>query len=479
MNRMPSRLASAWTLLSPRLLPFADAATTELPLARLVRLGMFQLSVGMTTTLVTGTLNRVMIVELAVPASLVAIMVSLPLVAAPFRALVGFKSDHHASVLGWRRVPFIWFGTLLQFGGLAIMPFALILLSGDTNGTREAALGITALAFLLVGAGTHTTQTAGLALATDLAPELARPRVIAFLYLVLLVGMVASALVFGALLDAFSQIRLIQVVQGAAVAAMVLNGIALWKQEPRRPRSQAAAVAAPRPRFGDAWRAFVAGGRAVRLLCGVALGAAAFGMQDVLLEPYGGQVLGLAVAETTALTGLAAAGAIVAFGVAAYTLVRGVDPTRLAAMGALAGIMAFAAVIFASPLAWPALFRGGTVLMGFGSGLFGVGTLSAAMTLRDAREHGLALGAWGAVHATSTGIALAVGGAVRDATAAITATGALGDAMRGISVPYSVVYHLEIALLFAALVALGPLVAPQTRTARHGGQRLGLAELPG
>ena len=80
----------------------------------------------MAVVLLTGTLNRVMIVELGVSAWLVALMVALPLVFAPLRALIGFRSDVYRSALGWRRVPFIWIGTLLQFGGLAIMPFALI-----------------------------------------------------------------------------------------------------------------------------------------------------------------------------------------------------------------------------------------------------------------------------------------------------------------------------------------------------------------
>ncbi len=107
---------------------------TALPLGRLLRLSLFQVTVGMAVVLLIGTLNRVMIVELGVPAWLVALMVSLPLVFAPFRALVGFRSDTHRSVLGWRRVPYLWFGTLLQFGGFAIMPFALLVLSGDTHG---------------------------------------------------------------------------------------------------------------------------------------------------------------------------------------------------------------------------------------------------------------------------------------------------------------------------------------------------------
>ncbi|CAO4151430.1 hypothetical protein DHODJN_17045 [Methylorubrum extorquens] len=89
-------------------------------------------------------------------------------------------------MLGWRRVPYIWFGTLLQFGGLAIMPFALLILSGDTTGPLWVGHVAAALAFLLVGAGLHTTQTVGLALATDLAPAHARPKVVALLCAMLL-----------------------------------------------------------------------------------------------------------------------------------------------------------------------------------------------------------------------------------------------------------------------------------------------------
>jgi BCD family chlorophyll transporter-like MFS transporter len=223
-----------WAKVPARLLPFADAATADLPLARLLRLSLFQVSVGMATVLLIGTLNRVMIVELGLGAWLVAALVALPILVAPFRAMVGFRSDTHRSVLGWRRVPYIWLGTWLQFGGLAIMPFALILLSGDiTWGPWWIGHASAALAFVLVGAGMQTTQTAGLALATDLAPEATRPRVVALMYVMLLLGMVVSSAVFGLLLADFSQVRLIKVVQGAATVTMVLNLIALWKQEPR------------------------------------------------------------------------------------------------------------------------------------------------------------------------------------------------------------------------------------------------------
>jgi len=235
--------------LGPGWLPFADAASEGLPLGQLLRLGLFQVSVGMATVLLLGTLNRVMIVELSVPAMIVALMIALPVLSAPFRALLGFRSDTHRSAIGWKRIPYLWFGSLWQMGGFAIMPFALILLGGDqVLGPTWAGELLAALAFVMAGLGLHMTQTAGLALASDRATDETRPRVVALLYVMFLLGMAVSAVIVGALLQDYSDIRLIRVVQGCALATLVLNLIALWKQEKVRPMS-AAERAAPRPRF--------------------------------------------------------------------------------------------------------------------------------------------------------------------------------------------------------------------------------------
>lgn len=478
MKRINQSLAKTWILLGPKYLPFADAATTELPLGRLMRLSLFQVSVGMAVVLLNGTLNRVMIVELDVPAWLVALMVSLPLVFAPFRALVGFRSDTHRSVLGWRRVPYIWLGTMLQFGGFAVMPFALLVLSGDTHGPLWIGEAGAALAFLLVGAGLHTTQTAGLALATDLAPESSRPRVVAFLYVMSLFGMVGSALAFGALLAEFGQIRLIQVIQGAALTTFVLNVIALWKQEPRRPSTTSTVV--ERPPFSDALKSLFEKGLSVRVLVAVALGTMAFSMQDILLEPYGGEILKLSVGETTTLTAFLAAGTLAGLALASRWLARDADAYRLAGYGVVVGIAAFSSVIFAEPLSSLPLFFLGTTLIGFGGGLFAIGTLTAVMELAQNGHGGLLLGAWGAVQASAAGLGIALGGAIRDVISDLAKSGVLGRALSGPSVGYSFVYHLEIALLFFTLVAVGPLVSRRTR-ARHRAvsSRFGLAEMPG
>ena len=476
MRRISDIAVRGIVALGPRFLPFADVGSRELPLGRLVRLSLFQVSVGMAVVLLSGTLNRVMIVELGVASWLVALMVSIPLVFAPLRALIGHRSDNHRSFLGWRRVPYIWIGTLLQFGGLAIMPFALLILSGDTHGPVIVGHISAALAFLLVGAGLHTVQTAGLALATDLAPANMRPRIVAFLYVMLLIGMVASAVAFGVLLSDFSQLKLIQVIQGAAVVTMVLNLVALWKQEARNPGRTAHDV--PRTNLRDEWREMSRTAGTVRLLIVVGLGTAAFSMQDILLEPYGGEILNLSVGATTMLTALLATGSLCGFALASRLLSRGHDSCRLAANGVLIGVAAFSAVIFASPLESIALFRIGVALIGFGGGLFAVGTLIAAMAIADKHPTGLVIGAWGGVQATAAGLAIASGGAIRDSISSLATQGALGTALASPATGYSVVYHIEIALLFATLIAIGPLIRLSNISRYQSQSKFGLAEMP-
>jgi BCD family chlorophyll transporter-like MFS transporter len=438
-----------WARIGTKFLPFADVATPTLPLSRLLRLSLFQISVGMALVLMIGTLTRVMIVELHVPATLVGLMISLPLLAAPFRAVIGFRSDHHRSELGWRRVPYIWMGTLVQFGGLSIMPFALLVLSGLGHASHAPAWvgqAGAAIAFLLVGAGLHTTQTVGLALATDLAPPESRPKVVGLMYVMLLLGMMGSAVVFGLALAEFSPYQLIQVIQASAVTTLVLNTIALWKQEPRK-RSTHAATDAP-AEFSGAWQLYCRGEQAPRRLLAIGLGTMAFTMEDVLLEPYGGEILHLTVGNTTLLTATLAIGGLLGFALASRVLSRGMDPLRLAGLGAVTGLPAFALVIFAAPTGLPWMFAVGTALIGFGAGLFGHGTLTATMNLAPASQSGLALGAWGAVQATGAGVAVALSGILRD----------LAAMFGGAAFGYTSVYTLEIVLLALTILTLRPLL---------------------
>jgi BCD family chlorophyll transporter-like MFS transporter len=321
----------------------------------------------------------------------------------------------------------------------------------------------------MVGAGVHTTQTVGLALATDLAPVEAHPKIVGLMYVMLLLGMLVSALVFGHLLADFTPGKLVQVIQGSAVVTMALNLFSLWKQEPRD-RTLAASIA-PIPTFRESWDSMTEGGRATRRLLAIGLGTLGFSMQDVLLEPYGGQVLGLTVGDTTLLTATLATGGLFGFGLASRVLSRGADPIRMAGYGALAGIPGFLLVMLAVPWQSRPVFSLGVFLIGFGGGLFGHGTLTATMTLAPKDQAGLALGAWGAVQATAAGVALAVAGVMRDVLSALASTRGYGPATG-----YNLVYSLEVLLLAATILVMIPLLRRGPALGRATPGRLEAAE---
>jgi BCD family chlorophyll transporter-like MFS transporter len=362
------------------------------------------------------------------------------------------------------------------------MPFALLTLSSaQIVGPSWAGEVLAAIAFLMTGLGVHMTQTAGLALAADRATEETRPRVVALLYVMFLVGMGVSSLVIGWLLRDFSNLLLVRVVQGAALVGLILNIIALWKQEKVRPMSRAER-AAPKPLFSDAWADLIRGGQAGRLLVVVFLGTMAFNMQDVLLEPYGGEVLGLSVSTTTLLTAMWAVGALLGFALAARLLSKNKEPYRMAGHGLLVGLVAFPIVIFAAPLGSAPVFFVGACLIGFGGGLFSIATLTSAMTMsaEGLAGRGLALGAWGAAQATAAGVSIAVGGTLRDWINTLALRGDLGEALATPTTGYSFVYHSEIALLFVTLAVLGPLVSLNRHASSNqkGAARIGLADFP-
>ena len=411
----------------------------------------------MSLVLLVGTLNRVMIVELGVPATLVGIMLALPLLAAPFRALIGHKSDTHKSALGWRRVPYIYLGTMIQFGGLAIMPFALLVLAGAQEAYDERIwLGqpAAALAFLLVGAGIHTTQTVGLALATDLTKPEQQPNVVGLMYVMLLLGSIAAAFFFGWALEPFSQGRLIQVIQGMAVITILLNFTALWKQEARIPHWRRTEPATREPTFRESWDLFVGKEKTLLRLVAVGLGTLAFSMSDIVLEPYGGEVLNLGVGTTTMLSAIMAFGSLLGFAYASYILSLGADPFRMASLGALIGLPAYGLIIMAAGSDTPAIFTLGVLLAGIGTGLFGHGTLTATMLLAPRAQVGIAMGAWGAVQATSQGVGATIGGIVRDLARGLDLGLAAGSNASG----YMLIFGLELALMAATLAAMWPLM---------------------
>jgi BCD family chlorophyll transporter-like MFS transporter len=268
--------------------------------------------------------------------------------------------------------------------------------------------------------------------------------------------MLISAVVFGALLTPFHEIKLIQVIQGAAGLTLVLNLVAMWKQEARDPDRFARLPA--EPSFIEAWRELSRTGPWTRRLVALGLGSFGFSAQDVLLEPYGGQILGLPVGATTLLTAVFATGGIIGFCFAAHAIGKGFCANRIAGYGLGWGTIGFAGVMLAAPIESPVVFALGVLVIGYGGGLFAHGTLTSCMQAAPADKVGLTIGVWGAAQATAAGVAIALGGLLRDSLGAMAEAGALGPALTGPVVGYLSVYLIEIVVLFAAIAAIGPLV---------------------
>jgi BCD family chlorophyll transporter-like MFS transporter len=230
-------------------------------------------------------------------------------------------------------------------------------------------------------------------------------------------------------------------------------------------------MAEVKPIFHEGWRDLMAGGQAGRLLLVVMLGTMGFQMQDVLLEPYGAEILGLSVGSTTWLTACNAMGALIGFMLAGKWMSGGQDMFRMSSRGILVGVIAFLMVIFAAPLQSGVMFYLGAWCIGLGAGLFAVSTLTAAMALPEqgVAGRGLVLGAWGAAQATAAGLSIAIGGGLRDTIGSFAIQGGFGPIFATPAFGYASVYLIEIVVLFATLIALAPLVRvtlfnPQTKS---------------
>jgi BCD family chlorophyll transporter-like MFS transporter len=162
---------------------------------------------------------------------------------------------------------------------------------------------------------------------------------------------------------------------------------------------------------------------------------------------------------------------------AAKLIVKGVDASRVSAIGLVMGLPGFACVMLASPVQSEWLFRAGTGFIGFGAGLFSVGMLIIAMEMPDKGFTGMVLGAWGAVQATASGFSMAIGGVLKDTFATLAVSGYFGDALTDGASGYSLVFGLEMILLFLAMIAMAPLARKKRNdSVKHG--QFGLAELP-
>lgn len=411
------------------------------------RLGLFQFGVGLSLAPVTGTLNRVLIDDLNIAAAAVALLISLHYFVSPVRAIIGYRSDKDRSNGKWR-TPYIVLGVMLTYGGLALAPFALILLGGNGILPFWAALIVCMGIFLAYGAGVSIVETVYLALVSDITPPKSRGKVLSVLWMMLIFGTVVSAVIVSRLLVDYSHVLLIRVMQGSAIAFVILTVIALWQQEQLNPdgsiKSDFAAVRI-RLSLWDSVRMLGEQKLLKGLFAIIFMATMAFATHDVLLEPYGGQVLGMSVSATMQLTALWGVATIVGVTSAGLLLWRKRAPAFLIGLGCAVGLIGFAVISYASDAALVNPFRVGVALISIGRGLFLVSSVILVMSLTDISHAGLFLGIWGIVQAMAQGMGTIGGGIIRDLAQYQTGNVVLG---------YTVVYGGSLLLLFAVVMIL-------------------------
>ena len=438
---------------------------------RVLRLGLFQFGIGLSMAPISGTLNRVLIDELRIPAVVVGILIAMHYFVSPVRAMIGYRSDKARASGKWR-TPYVVFGVMLTYGGLACAPFALILLGGSGSLPFLPAMLICSLIFLAYGVGVNIVETIYLALVSDITPPKDRGKVLAALWVMLILGTVISAIIVSGFLIEYSHKRLIQVMQGSAVTFVVLTVIALWQQEQLNPdgtiRSTIEAVRV-RLSLWDSIR-MLGGQKALQgLFTVIFIATMAFATHDVLLEPYGGQVLGMSVSATMGLTvlwGIATIGGVTIAGLLVWSKQ---SPALLMVVGCGVGLLGFGIISYASDAALINPFRIGVSLISMGRGIFLVGSVILVMSLTDISHAGLFLGIWGIVQAMAQGFGVIGGGLLRDVAQARTGNVALG---------YTAVYGTSLVLLLTVLLLLVFRLGRQLRVSEIKMPWSGLEEIP-
>jgi MFS transporter, BCD family, chlorophyll transporter len=437
---------------------------THLGWLGIVRLGLVQTALGAIVVLTTSTLNRVMVVELALPALVPGALVAMHHVLQMLRPRLGHGSD-----VGGRRTPWIVGGmALLSLGGIAA---AIATAWMEVNLTAGIALAVAG--FVMIGLGVGAAGTTLLALlAKQVAPE-RRAAAATVVWVMMIIGFIVTAGVAGHFLDPFSSVRLVTVATAVCVSAFLLALFAVRNVERVAPATPAVASgiageATAKGDFKTALREVWAEPQARRFTIFVFVSMLAYSAQDLILEPFAGLVFGLTPGESTQLSGVQNSGVLAGMLLVALCSTafggRHLGSLRawtiggcIASAAALAGL---ALAGFVGP-AWP--LRPSVFLLGLANGAFAVAAIGSMMALASAGRpgtEGIRMGLWGGAQA----IAFAVGGLL--GTGAVDLARALLDTTVA---AYAIVFAAE-ALVFLAAAqlatrAVGTPAAAATQTA--------------
>jgi BCD family chlorophyll transporter-like MFS transporter len=397
---------------------------------QIVRLGLVQLCIGAVVVLTTSTLNRLMVVELALPAMLSGALVALHSFVQITRPSWGFLSDAQGN-----RTRFI-------IGGMAVLSFGAALASlmvAMGIAGHGAGLAVSVLAYVLIGMGAGASGTSLLALlASGCAPE-RRAAAATITWLMMIFGIAVSSGVIGAMLDPYSPARLMVIVGVVTVGAVVLTAVAIWGIERRVIPARLPDATPLRQGLAEVW----AEKRTRVFTLFIFLSMTAFFLQELILEPYAGLVFAYSPGESTSLSGVQHGGMFVgmlAVGIAVSGLKIG--SLRAWVTAGCLGSALMLAVIAALGQVQIGLLTPAVAILGVFTGMFAIASIGAMMQLagqgREGRE-GTRMGVWGASQAIAQGLGGFAGAALVDV---LRLSGSTADA-------FGTVFALE-ALLFVA-----------------------------
>lgn len=431
----------------------AEQAAPAAPLPRralstwtLLRLGLRQFAAGMSTALIFGVLNRVLKVELGVSLAVIApILASLNL-AAPLALGVGHRSDTKP-IFGYRRLPYILGGATIAGLTVAAAPYvARTLAEGATPVSVTVALTL----FLVMGIGMYGAGTVFFALIADLAPEDERGHAASVVYLMLLAGIFGGVVLTATMLPENADLtRLMDGLNSlfAVVGALVvlLTAIAVWGHEEKVTVASQLEAEAGHASFRLALREVASIPQARTFFFFMVVSTIFLFLQQAVLEPFGGEVLGMSVKTTTAFNAMMTLGLLIGMGSAGRPWAETLGQLKVAKLGLLISgigfvILGFAALASSAPPSWLTIF-----VIGIGSGVFTVAGLALMMAMASHGHTALFLGAWTVGHALAEGLATATGGIVYEALQVV-----LGSAVVG----YATVFMIQGAGLLACIPIL-------------------------
>ncbi len=425
----------------------STAAGQHFGWVQILRLGLVQACLGAVVVTTTSTLNRVMVVELALPALLPGALVALHYLVQMLRPRLGHGSDVTA-----RRTPWI-------IGGMAVLAsggFLAALATVWMGSAPAAGIVLAVAAFVLIGLGVGAAGTSLLVLLAKRVAAERRAAAATAVWLMMIVGFAVTAGISGKLLDPYTPARLLQVCGGVCLLALVVALLAVWGVETAQ-RPAHAEAEAPKPDFRTALAQVWADADARGFTIFVFVSMLAYSAQDLILEPFAGLVHGYTPGESTQLSGVQHGGVLLGMLMAAFAG-RRLAGRALGSLrgwvvgGCIASALAMAGLVAAGLLgpAWP--LRATVFLLGVSNGAFSIAAIGAMMALAtqgSPGREGVRMGLWGAAQAVAFGLGGLLGAAASDLTRRLI--GSPGTA-------YAAVFALE-ALLFLVAAALAWRVA--------------------